>query len=136
MKVIYAGLIRRKINFFCPFINIQRKISIFVYLPCKDKLSFVLHGSELDDLMQLSHRASKLLHNLFNSESILKAQAHGKKITHSLHKQTVPETAEYLCFFYLKRKKCFISSHRKAHQAEKQLTKQISRPLEVKNKAL
>lgn len=39
-------------------------------------------------------------------------------------------------FLNLKRKRCFISSYRKAYEAERQLTKQISRPLEGKNKAL
>lgn len=66
----------------------------------------MLHGSGLDDLMQLSHRASELLHNIFNSEIILKAQAHGnnkRKLHTSLHKQTAPEMAEHLCFFKFKK---------------------------------
>lgn len=52
---------------------------------------------------------------------------------HSLHKQIVPEMA--LCVNNLERMKCFIS-YRKAWQAERQLSKWATRPLEVNNTAL
>lgn len=93
--------------------------------------------------MQISHRASELLHNIFNSENILKVQAQVFVFGNSKRELHTPYTNR-LClkwqsiyaFLNLKRKRCFVSSHRKAHQAETQLTKQTSRALEVKNKAL